>query len=187
MHKTKNVALNQSFTLPDKTKITLKNYRSNIIDQKIIFTISPDNAGLSGDILLKGKDNLGNPVEFFLDESDGTSGTFRVDKSVGSISPKATSLTLTPYCADYSNLSSNSSSNESNATEEADSAKIIGSGNTQTFSVSKSESTKKATKDTASDKTESTAIKVDSEHTDTAQEITISDYKQIGKSFTITI
>ena len=170
-----------------KTKITLKNYRSNIIDQKIIFTISPDNAGLSEDILLKGKDNLGNPVEFFLDESDGTSGTFRVDKSVGSISPKATSLTLTPYCADYSNLSSNSSSNESNATEEADSAKIIGSGNTQTFSVSKSESTKKATKDTASDKTESTAIKVDSEHTDTAQEITISDYKQIGKSFTITI
>ena len=66
--KTKNVALNQSFTLPDKTKITLKNYRSNIIDQKIIFTISPDNAGLSEDILLKGKDNLGNPVEFFLDE-----------------------------------------------------------------------------------------------------------------------
>ena len=181
--KTKNVALN----LPDKTKITLKNYRSNIINQKIIFTISPDNAGLSGDILLKGKDNLGNPVEFFLDESDGTSGTFRVDKSVGSISPKATSLTLTPYCADYPNLSSNSSSNESNAIEEADSAKIIGSGNTQTFSVSKSESTKKATKDTASDKTESTAIKVDSEHTDTTQEITISDYKQIGKSFTITI
>ena len=185
--KTKNVALNQSFTLPNKTKITLKNYRSNIIDQKIIFTISPDNAGLSGDILLKGKDSLGNPVEFFLDESDGTSGTFRVDKSVGSISPKATSLTLTPYCADYSNLSSNSSSNESNATEKAGSAKIIGSGNTQTFSVSKSESTKKATKDTASDKTESTAIKVDSEHTDTTQEITISDYKQIGKSFTITI
>lgn len=185
--KTKNIALNQSFTLPDKTKITLKNYRSNIIDQKIIFTISPDNAGLSGDILLKGKDNLGNPVEFFLGESDGTSGTFRVDKSVGSISPKATSLTLTPYCADYSNLSSNSSSNESNAKEEAGSAKIIGNGNTQTFSVSKSESTKKATKDTASDKTESTAIKVDSEHTDTAQEITISDYKQFGKSFTITI
>lgn len=185
--KTKNVALNQSFTLPDKTKITLKNYRSNIIDQKIIFTISPDNAGLFGDILLKGKDNLGNPVEFFLGESDGTIGTFRVDKSVESISPKATSLTLTPYCADFSNLSSNSSSNESNATEETDSAKIIGSGNTQTFSVSKSESTKKATKNTASDKTESTAIKVDSEHTDTAQEITISDYKQIGKSFTITI
>lgn len=185
--KTKNVALNQSFTLPDKTKITLKNYRSNIIDQKIIFTISPDNAGFSGDILLKGKDNLGNPVEFFLGESNGTSGTFRVDKSVGSISPKANSLTLTPYCADYSNLSSNSSSNESTAKEEAGSAKIIGNGNTQTFSVSKSESTKKAAKDTTSDKTESTAIKVDSEHTDTAQEITISDYKQIGKSFTITI
>lgn len=185
--KTKNVALNQSFTLPDKTKISLKNYRSNIVDQKIIFTVSPNNAGLSGDILLKGKDNLGNPVEFFLGESDGTSGTFRVDKSVGSISPKATSLTLTPYCADYSNLSSNSNSNESNAKEEVGSAKIIGSGNTQTFAVSKSDSAEKTTKDTDSDKTESTEIKVDSEHIDTAQEITISDYKQIGKSFTITI
>ena len=182
--KTTNIALNQSFTLPDKTKITLKNYRSNMIDQKITFTISQNNVGLPGDILLKGKDNLGNPVEFFLGDSDGTSGTFRVDKSVGSISPKATSLTLTPYCADYSNLSSDSNSNESNAKEESGSVKVIGSGNTQTFAVSKSDS---AGKDTDSDKIESTEIKVDSEHSDNAQEISISDYKQIGKAFTISI
>lgn len=185
--KTKNIALNQSFTLSDKTKITLKNYRSNMVDQKITFTISQNNAGLPGDILLKGKDNLGNPVEFFLGDSDGTSGTFRVDKSVGSISPKATSLTLTPYCADYSNLSSDSNSNESNAKEESGSVKIIGSGNAQTFAVSKSESTKKATEDADSDKAESTEIKVDSKNTDNAQEISISDYKQIGKAFTISI
>lgn len=185
--KTTNVALNQSFTLPDKTKIILKNYRSNLIDQKIIFTISQNNVGLPGDILLKGKDNLGNPVEFFLGDSDGTSGTFRIDKSVGSISPKATSLTLTPYCADYSNLSSDSDSNEANANEESGSVKVIGSGNTQTFAVSKSDSSEKTTEDTDSDKVESTEIKVDSERTDSAQEITISDYKQIGKAFTISI
>ena len=185
--KTTNIALNQSFTLSDKTKINLKNYRSNLIDQKITFTISQNNAGLPGDILLKGKDNLGNPVEFFLGDSDGTSGTFRVDKSVGSISPKATSLTLTPYCADYSNLSSDSNSNESNAKEESGSVKIIGSGNTQTFAVSKSDSAEKDTKDTDSDKMESTEIKVDSKHSDNAQEISISDYKQIGKAFTISI
>lgn len=181
--KTKNIALNHSFTLSDKTKITLKNYRSNIVDQKIIFTISNDN-GLPGDLILKGKDNLGNPVEFFLGDSDGTSGTFRVDKSIGAISPNATSLTLTPYCADYSNLSSDNDSKDSAVKEKSDSVKVIGSGNAQTFAVSKSDSAKK---DTDSDKTESTEIKVDSEHTDTAQEITISDYKQIGKSFTITI
>lgn len=185
--KTRNVALNQSFTLPDKTKITLKNYRSNVIDQKIIFTISQNNVGLPGDILLKGKDNLGNPVEFFLGDSDGTNGTFRVDKSVGSISPKATSLTLTPYCADYSNLSSDSNSKESNTKEESGSVKIIGSGNTQTFAVSKSDSAGKTTEDTDSDKVESTEIKVDSEHSDSAQEISISDYKRIGQAFTIPI
>ena len=185
--KTKNVALNQSFTLPDKTKISLKNYRSNIIDQKITFTVSPDNASLSGDILLKGKDNLGNPVEFFLGESDGTNGTFRVDKVMGTISPKATSLTLTPYFADYSKLSSNNNLKESNAKEKSDFVKIIGSGNTQTFAVSKSDSSKKATEDTDSDEIESTEIKVNSEHSDSAQEISISDYKQIGKEFTITI
>ena len=185
--KTTNIALNQSFTLSDKTKITLKNYRSNLIDQKITFTISQNNVGLPGDILLKGKDNLGNSVEFFLGDSDGTSGTFRVDKSVGSISPKATSLTLTPYCADYSNLSSDSNSNKSNAKEESGSVKVIGSGNTQTFAVSKSDSAEKTTKDTDSDKIESTEIKVDSEYSDNVQEISISDYKQIGKAFTISI
>lgn len=183
--KTKNIALNQSFTLSDKTKITLKNYRSNLIDQKITFTISQNNVGLPGDILLKGKDNLGNPVEFFLGDSDGTSGTFRVDKSVGSISPKATSLTLTPYCADYSNLSSDSNSNESNAKEDSGSVKVIGSGNTQTFAVSKSESAKTDSKDKNSDKVESTEVEVDSQNTDTAQRISDADYKTAGKEFTI--
>ncbi len=64
--KTTNVALNHSFTLPNKTKITLKNYRSNIVNHQISFTISKNNTGLSGDIILKGKDDLGNPVEFYL-------------------------------------------------------------------------------------------------------------------------
>lgn len=181
---TTNVTLNQSFTLPNKAKITLKNYRSNMVDQKMSFTLSPDNARLDGDVILKGKDNLGNHVEFYLGDSDGTDGTFRVDKIVGAISPKATSLTLTPYYADYSNLFSD---NDTDAKEESGSVKVIGSKNAQTFAASKSGSAKKADKDTDSDKTESTEIKVDSKNTDTAQEITISDYKQIGKAFTISI
>ena len=112
--KTTNVALNHSFTLPNKTKITLKNYRSNIVNHQISFTISKNNTGLSGDIILKGKDDLGNPVEFYLDTADGTNGTFTVDRMTGYISPKATCLTLTPYYNDFP-LSSSVNSTEETA------------------------------------------------------------------------
>lgn len=154
--KTKNVALNQSFTLPDKTKITLKNYRSNIVNHQISFTISKNNTGLSGDIILKGKDDLGNPVEFYLDTADGTNGTFTVDRMTGYISPKATCLTLTPYYNDFP-LSS---------------------------SVNSTEETAESTEKTVA---ESTEIEVSTTNTDDAQEISISNYKSLGKAFTITI
>lgn len=154
--KTKNVALNQSFTLPDKTKITLKNYRSNVVNQQISFTISKNNTGLSGDIILKGKDDLGNPVEFYLDTADGTNGTFKVDRMTGYIPPKATCLTLTPYYNDFP-LSS---------------------------SVNSTEETAESTEKTVA---ESTEIEVSTTNTDDAQEISISNYKSLGKAFTITI
>ena len=137
--KTTNVALNHSFTLPNKTKITLKNYRR-----------------LSGDIILKGKDDLGNPVEFYLDTADGTNGTFTVDRMTGYISPKATCLTLTPYYNDFP-LSS---------------------------SVNSTEETAESTEKTVA---ESTEIEVSTTNTDDAQEISISNYKSLGKAFTITI
>ena len=154
--KTTNVALNHSFTLPNKTKITLKNYRSNIVNHQISFTISKNNTGLSGDIILKGKDDLGNPVEFYLDTADGTNGTFTVDRMTGYISPKATCLTLTPYYNDFP-LSS---------------------------SVNSTEETAESTEKTVA---ESTEIEVSTTNTDDAQEISISNYKSLGKAFTITI
>ena len=154
--KTTNVALNHSFTLPNKTKITLKNYRSNIVNHQISFTISKNNTGLSGDIILKGKDDLGNPGEFYLDTADGTNGTFTVDRMTGYISPKATCLTLTPYYNDFP-LSS---------------------------SVNSTEETAESTEKTVA---ESTEIEVSTTNTDDAQEISISNYKSLGKAFTITI
>lgn len=154
--KTTNVALNHSFTLPNKTKITLKNYRSNVVNQQISFTISRNNTGLSGDIILKGKDDLGNPVEFYLDTADGTNGTFKVDRMTGYIPPKATCLTLTPYYNDFP-LSS---------------------------SVNSTEETAESTEKTVA---ESTEIEVSTTNTDDAQEISISNYKSLGKTFTITI
>ena len=160
----------------------MKNYRSNIVNQRITFTVAPHGSGLSGDLLLKGKDNLGNPVEFYLGDFDGTNGTFKVDRMIGYISPKATSLTLTPYYADYNDLSSEQSTDTKKGSE---SVKITGSKKSQTYAVS--ESAKQAAKDTESEETESTEIKAHSQNTDTAQEISISDYKAIGKTFTITI
>ena len=147
--KTTNVALNH-------TKITLKNYRSNVVNQQISFTISRNNTGLSGDVILKGKDDLGNPVEFYLDTADETNGTFTVDRMTGYISPKATCLTLTPYYNDFP----------------------------QSSSVNRTEAMAESTEETV---TESTEIKVSTTNTDDTQEISISNYKSIGKSFTITI
>ena len=105
---------------------------------------------------MKGKDDLGNPVEFYLDTADGTNGTFTVDRITGYISPKATCLTLTPYYNDFP-LSS---------------------------SVNSTEETAESTEKTVA---ESTEIEVSTTNTDDAQEISISNYKSLGKAFTITI
>ena len=133
-------------------------FRSNCINQKISFTKKDSGSGINGDLLLKGKDNLGNHVEFYLSSMDEDNGEFEIDRIGGFPSEKASSMTLTPYYADYNTQADNeiAADNDSSAT------KIIGEGNSQTFEVYDS--------------------------TDSApQEITDSDYKAIGKAFTINI
>lgn len=154
---TTTIPLNYTFTLPDKTRITLKNYRGNLVNQQIAFSMTNSDCGMNGDILLKGKDNLGNPVEFYLSSSDEKGGEFEIDRISGFPSSKATSITLTPYYADYRTHSSDTS----DANNDSDATKIIGSGSSQIFEVYSTESG--------------------------AQEITDSDYKTIGEAFTINL
>lgn len=155
---TTTVPLNYAFTLPNNTKITLKNYRGNCINQKISFTKKDSGSGINGDLLLKGKDNLGNHVEFYLSSMDEDNGEFEIDRIGGFPSEKAASMTLTPYYADYNTHADNETATDNDSTA----TKIIGEGNSQTFEVYDS--------------------------TDSApQKITDSDYKTIGKAFTINI
>lgn len=155
---TTTVPLHYTFTLPDKTKITLKNYRGNCVNQQISFTKKDSGSGINGDLILKGKDNLGNPVEFYLSTTDETNGEFEIDRINGFPSSKATSMTLTPYYAEYNTISDD----KTDTSDDSGAAKIIGGGNAQIFEVT--------------DSTESAP-----------QKITASSYKKLGKSFTINI
>lgn len=157
---TTTVPLNYTFTLPNKTKITLKNYRGNCVNQQITFTKKDSGSDINGDLLLKGKDNLGNPVEFYLSSMDENSGEFEIDRIGGFPSSKATSMTLTPYYAEYNTHTDDKTS--ANTDNDSGATKITGSGNSQTFEVY--------------DSTDSGA-----------QEITTSDYKTIGDAFTINL
>ena len=66
--------------------------------QKIYFTSTNENSDY--DVILKGTDDLGNPVEFYTSNYDGMTGIGKmvVDTTEnGYVSDKASSLTLTPY------------------------------------------------------------------------------------------
>lgn len=93
---TSTVSLNNIYSLPNDTFITFNRYTSNAVGQKIYFT-STDNSG-DYSVILKGTDDLGNPVEFYTSNYDGTTGKMVVDTTEnGYVSDQASSLTLTPY------------------------------------------------------------------------------------------
>lgn len=95
---TKTVAVNQKITLPDKTEITLEKYTSNQVGQRIYFSAAslPDY-----DIMLKGFDNLGNPVEFGMRSFYDGIGQMSVETIENGYIPEAAqSLTLQVYAAE---------------------------------------------------------------------------------------
>ena len=51
--------------------------------------------------MLKGEDNLGNPVSFYLSRLEGNKGKLKIDDLTGEISEEATSLQLTPYAVAF--------------------------------------------------------------------------------------
>ena len=95
---TGDVSLNAIYSLPNDTSITFNRYTSNAVGQKIYFTSTDANSDY--DVILKGTDDLGNPVEFYTSNYDGMTGIGKmvVDTTEnGYVSDKASSLTLTPY------------------------------------------------------------------------------------------
>lgn len=91
--KTHTVPIDKSFTLPDGSKLTLTKYTSSDVNQKVYFTLSSDE--LDYDIILEGKDDLGNDVKFCIrhfGEGEGRMEVSTIDN--GYVNEDASSLTL---------------------------------------------------------------------------------------------
>lgn len=89
------IPLSNGFTLPDGTNIILTEYTSNVLGPKIYFT--SDASRLDYDLTLKGEDNLGNAVNFYLSSAEKGNGVLKLESLSGKIEEGITSLTLTPY------------------------------------------------------------------------------------------
>lgn len=93
-----SIKLDNSFVLENGQKITINEYRSNEIRQKIYYSIENKDKNNVYNVILKGHDDLGNEVEFYSSHEEINSGLM---KNQTEISPDAKILTLTPYAVAY--------------------------------------------------------------------------------------
>lgn len=98
---TKEIILDNKFTLENGTEYTLKKYTSNALGQKIYASISNLKANSAYDIELKGTDDLGNKVEFYAAHIRNNEALFKIERINGNFNDNAKTLTLTPYAAKY--------------------------------------------------------------------------------------
>ena len=106
---TLTVPLDETVTLPDGSKVTFERYTSNAMGQSIYFTKTSDSYDY--DLVLKGEDDLGNPVEFFVRHSEQKEGRMEVQAiDNGYVSDQASAITLTPYAMEMPETSGQMSS-----------------------------------------------------------------------------
>jgi len=99
MANSHTVPINYSFNIGDQ-KYTLEEFRYNPVNQKIFGKVQ-GKAKDSYAIDLRGYDNLGNEVVFFLTSLSGEDVVFRYENIHGDLAEEITSITLTPYAAKY--------------------------------------------------------------------------------------
>jgi len=97
---TKEILLKNKFVLENGEEFTLKKYTDNALGQKIYASISNFTTELS-DVQLKGIDDLGNKVEFYMSRGGKEDALFKIENIDGNLNEKARTLTLTPYAAKY--------------------------------------------------------------------------------------
>lgn len=97
---TSSIKLNTSFELENGQRITLNEYRSNVVGQKIDYSIEDKDKNNSYSVILKGYDDLGNKVEFYASHEEMTKGLFKNERQTP-ISEDANTLILTPYAVAY--------------------------------------------------------------------------------------
>lgn len=99
---TKEIALDNKFTLENGTEYTLQKYTDNSLGQKMYASISNFKMEPMYDVELKGTDDLGNKVEFYPSHSNKEKALFKIRNLDENLNEKAKILTLTPYGAKYS-------------------------------------------------------------------------------------
>lgn len=105
---TQTVELEYQYQLPDGSLVSLTKYTDNAMGQKIYYTKDGDSNDY--DMMMKGTDNLGNEVSFYVSTSNKQGGKFVIDNLDGNLSDDADSLTLTPYAVKYPEKSGKMSS-----------------------------------------------------------------------------
>ena len=98
MINTNTIELNNSFELENGQKITLNEYVSNDMGQKIYYSVENKDKNNVYDVVLRGYDDLGNEVEFYSSYEELTNGLM---KNQTEILEEATTLILTPYAVAY--------------------------------------------------------------------------------------
>lgn len=93
------IKLNNSFELENGQKITLNEYRSNAVGQKINYSIENKDKNNVYSVLLRGYDDLGNKVEFYASHEEMTEGLLKNENQT-EISEDAKTLTLVPYAVE---------------------------------------------------------------------------------------
>lgn len=93
---THSIELNNSFILENGQKVTLNEYRSNDIGQKIYYSV--ENKDKPYAIELRGYDDLGNEVRFYSSYESKVDG---IIKNETTISEEAKLLTLKPYAVAF--------------------------------------------------------------------------------------
>lgn len=89
--------INYEFSLDNGEKITLEKYMSNAVSQNIYASVEKSNPEETYNIELRGHDDIGNEVEFYV--SRGRKGylDFKYDNYNKNIDDNAKTLTLVPY------------------------------------------------------------------------------------------
>lgn len=95
---TKSIQLDQEFVLEDGTKLTAYLYSHNVVSDKIRMKAD---ANCDYDLSLRGTDNLGNPIEFWLNMQEAKElelKALKFDKGV--VNEGVTSMTLQLYAVE---------------------------------------------------------------------------------------
>ena len=98
---TKGMFLNHKFTLKNGGEYTLTNYMDNALGQEIHASISNFIRKPVYAVALRGNDDLGNKVEFYMSHGGEEEALFKIENINGNLNENAKTLTLTPYAAEY--------------------------------------------------------------------------------------